>query len=32
LYVRNQEYQALLGFLAGETFLVAKVFLFRTLP
>jgi protein-S-isoprenylcysteine O-methyltransferase Ste14 len=27
LYVRNQEYQALLGFLAGEAFLIAKVFL-----
>ncbi len=27
LYKRNQEYQALLGFLAGEAFLVAKVFL-----
>jgi len=26
LYIRNQEYQALLGFLAGEAFLVAKVF------
>jgi protein-S-isoprenylcysteine O-methyltransferase Ste14 len=26
LYVRNQEYQALLGFLAGEVFLIAKVF------
>ncbi len=26
LYLRNQEYQALLGFLAGEAFLVAKVF------
>jgi protein-S-isoprenylcysteine O-methyltransferase Ste14 len=24
LYVRNQEYQALLGFLAGEAFLIAK--------
>ena len=28
-YVRNQEYQALLGFLAGEAFLVAKAFFFR---
>jgi protein-S-isoprenylcysteine O-methyltransferase Ste14 len=28
LYVRNQEYQALLGFLAGEAFLIAKVFAF----
>jgi protein-S-isoprenylcysteine O-methyltransferase Ste14 len=27
LYVRNREYQALLGFLAGEAFLIAKVFL-----
>lgn len=26
-YVRNQEYQALLGFLAGEAFLIAKVLL-----
>jgi protein-S-isoprenylcysteine O-methyltransferase Ste14 len=25
LYVRNREYQALLGFLAGEAFLIAKV-------
>ena len=24
-YLRNQEYQALLGFLAGEAFLIAKV-------
>jgi protein-S-isoprenylcysteine O-methyltransferase Ste14 len=31
-YIRNQEYQALLGFLAGEAFLVAKVFFFRTIP
>jgi protein-S-isoprenylcysteine O-methyltransferase Ste14 len=29
LYMRNQEYQALLGFMAGEAFLVAKVFFFR---
>jgi protein-S-isoprenylcysteine O-methyltransferase Ste14 len=27
LYVRNQEYQALLGFLAGEAYLIAKVLL-----
>jgi len=27
LYVQNQEYQALLGFLAGEAFLIAKVLL-----
>src|SRR5580658_6511780 len=27
LYMRNQEYQALLGFLAGEALLTAKVFL-----
>lgn len=27
LYIRNQEYQALLGFLAGEAFLVVKVLL-----
>jgi protein-S-isoprenylcysteine O-methyltransferase Ste14 len=27
LYLRNQEYQALLGFLAGEAFLVVKVLL-----
>jgi protein-S-isoprenylcysteine O-methyltransferase Ste14 len=26
-YVRNREYQALLGFLAGEAFLIAKVLL-----
>lgn len=26
-YIRNQEYQALLGFLVGEAFLVAKVLL-----
>jgi len=26
LYLRNQEYQALLGFLAGEAFLIAKAF------
>jgi protein-S-isoprenylcysteine O-methyltransferase Ste14 len=32
LYIRNREYQALLGFLAGEAFLVAKVFFARTLP
>lgn len=32
LYMRNQEYQALLGFLAGEAFLVAKVFFFPTIP
>jgi hypothetical protein len=25
LYVRNREYQALLGFLAGAMFLLAKV-------
>ena len=29
LYVRNREYQALLGFLAGEAFLIAKVFFFH---
>jgi protein-S-isoprenylcysteine O-methyltransferase Ste14 len=29
LYMRNREYQALLGFLAGEAFLVAKAFFFR---
>ena len=28
-YVRNREYQALLGFLAGEAFLIAKVLLPR---
>jgi len=27
LYVHNREYQALLGFLAGEAFLILKVFL-----
>lgn len=27
LYLRNQEYQALLGFLAGEAFLIAKILL-----
>jgi protein-S-isoprenylcysteine O-methyltransferase Ste14 len=32
LYLRNREYQALLGFLAGEAFLVAKVFFLRTAP
>jgi protein-S-isoprenylcysteine O-methyltransferase Ste14 len=32
LYMRNREYQALLGFLAGEAFLVAKTFFFRILP
>jgi len=31
LYLRNQEYQALLGFLAGEVFLIAKV-LFPRIP
>jgi protein-S-isoprenylcysteine O-methyltransferase Ste14 len=30
LYMRNQEYQALLGFVAGEASLVAKVFFLRT--
>jgi protein-S-isoprenylcysteine O-methyltransferase Ste14 len=32
LYMRNREYQALLGFLAGEAFLVAKVFFLRPIP
>jgi protein-S-isoprenylcysteine O-methyltransferase Ste14 len=32
LYMRNREYQALLGFLAGEAFLVVKAFFFRTIP
>ena len=32
LYMRNQEYQALLGVVAGEAFLVAKVFFLRTTP
>jgi protein-S-isoprenylcysteine O-methyltransferase Ste14 len=30
LYARNQEYQALLGFLAGAALLIAKVFAART--
>ena len=29
LYVHNREYQALLGFLAGEAFLILKVFIPR---
>lgn len=29
LYMRNREYQALLGFLAGEAFLAAKASFFR---
>ncbi len=31
LYVRNREYQALLGFLAGEAFLIAKSILLPSL-
>jgi protein-S-isoprenylcysteine O-methyltransferase Ste14 len=29
LYLRNREYQALLGFLAGEAILISKVFFFH---
>ena len=32
VYMRNREYQALLGFLAGEAFLIAKAFFFRIAP
>ena len=32
LYIRNREYQALLGLLAGEAFLIAKAFFFRIAP
>lgn len=32
VYLRNREYQALLGLLAGEAFLIAKALFFRIAP